>query len=67
MAEPSVEKLVCWHAEEHKKHLCFLMSEGFHYEHPDEYREMVQDAHYRCQNCPRTAKCAENLCMPIEL
>lgn len=51
----------------HKGHLCFLMYEGFHFKQKDEYRRMVQDAHYRCQNCGRTAKEAENLCAPVDL
>ena len=51
----------------HDRHLCFLMYEGFHLGHKEEYRQLVQDAHFRCQNCGRTAKAAESLCAPIEL
>ncbi|MFC1633988.1 hypothetical protein ACFL5Z_04040 [Planctomycetota bacterium] len=51
----------------HNEHLCFLMCEGFHYKNKDAYKEMVQDAHYRCQNCGRTSKSEKNLCEPIAL
>lgn len=53
--------------EGHSNHLCFLMYEGFHLSNKDEYRALVQDAHFRCQNCGRTAKAAESLCAPVEL
>jgi len=51
----------------HSNHLCYLMSEGFHYSHPDQYKQLVQDAQFRCQNCGRTAKSADSLCAPIKL
>ena len=51
----------------HEQHLCFLMYEGVHYEHPEQYKALVQDAQYRCQQCGRTAKDAKNLCMPVAL
>ena len=54
-------------SENHGTHLCHLMFEGFHFSHPQEYKEMVQDAQFRCQNCGRTAKKSEQLCEPIEL
>ena len=53
--------------ELHKEHLCFLMYEGFHLKNKEQYKELVQDAQYRCQNCGRTAKEAGNLCEPVEL
>ena len=37
------------------KHLCSLMHEGFHYSPPDEYKQMVQNACFRCENCGRTS------------
>ncbi len=53
--------------EGHDKHLCFLMYEGFHLSNPKEYKEMVQNAQFRCQNCGRTASKSEYLCDPIAL
>lgn len=53
--------------ESHQQHLCFLQYEGYHYGHRAEYKALVQDAQYLCQNCGRTAKSAANLCAPKEL
>lgn len=51
----------------HDQHLCFLLHEGFHFSRPAEYKAMVQQAEYRCQNCSRTARDATRLCEPIAL
>jgi hypothetical protein len=67
MAEPKAEHNTECDSPEHGQHLCYLMYDGFHYSHPAEYKAMVKDAEFRCQNCPRTAKHAENLCVPIKL
>ena len=53
--------------EKHKDHLCFLMCEGWHLTHPQEYKAIVKDAEYRCKYCDRTAQKADNLCEPIKL
>ncbi len=66
MAQQAEHNAAC-ESDAHNTHLCFLMYEGYHLSHPDGYREMVQDARFRCQNCGRTAKSAEMLCAPIEL
>jgi len=44
----------------HNKHLCFLMYEGFHLKDKEAYKQIVQDAQFRCQNCGRTAKSETN-------
>ena len=67
MVEKQMEHNVDCTSEEHSTHLCHLMSEGFHLSHPQEYKEIVQDANFRCQNCGRTANQSENLCEPIAL
>ena len=67
MSETKPEHNAECSSPEHSKHLCHLMYDGFHYSHRAEYKEMVKDAEFRCQNCPRTAKLAEHLCAPIEL
>ena len=51
----------------HEKHLCYLMFEGFHLQNPEQYKSIVQNAEFRCQNCGRTAASEENLCSPIKL
>ncbi len=67
MAEKKIQPNTNCKSEGHNKHLCFLMYEGFHYNNPEAYKEIVQDARYRCQNCGRTAKSKENLCDPVAL
>lgn len=52
---------------DHGKHLCFLMYEGFHFENREAYKALVQDAQFRCQQCGRTAKSRNSLCMPEPL
>lgn len=52
---------------EHEEHLCYLMYNGFHNDHKEEYKNMVQDAQYRCEFCSRTAKEAKHLCKPVKL
>jgi hypothetical protein len=44
MAEKQMEQDVACKSEGHDKHLCHLMCDGFHLSHPQEYREMVQNA-----------------------
>ena len=67
MSKPQPEHNTACTSPEHREHLCALMYEGFHYDHRDEYKAMVQDAQFRCQGCGRTAKLAKNLCDPVEL
>ncbi len=43
------------------------MYDGFHYSHREEYKAMVRDAEFLCQNCGRTAKGANSLCEPLKL
>ena len=59
-------KLECT-ADKHKNHLCFLMCEGWHLSHREEYKAIVKNAEYRCQACDRTAQKADNLCEPVKL
>ena len=67
MSETQLEHNAKCDDPNHSKHLCFLMYDGFHYSHRAEYKEMVKDAAFRCQNCGRTAKLAEHLCAPVDL
>ena len=67
MAEENMTHNESCATEAHSGHLCFLMCEGIHYNNKQAYKEMVQDAQYRCQNCGRTAKSEKNLCEPISL
>jgi hypothetical protein len=67
MSEAKMEHNESCTKDMHKEHLCFLMYEGFHFKNKEEYKTLVQDAQFRCQNCGRTAKSAENLCEPVDL
>ena len=53
--------------ETHKEHLCYLQYEGFHYANREQYKALVSDAQFLCENCGRTAKSAANLCAPKPL
>ena len=67
MTEKKLEHNADCASPEHEKHLCSLMYEGYHFDHPGEYKEIVQDAQFRCQNCGRTAHQGDQLCKPISL
>ena len=67
MAEEKKNRKIECTADKHQNHLCFLMGEGWHLTQKQKYKDMVQDAQYRCEYCDRTAQKAENLCAPIEL
>ena len=54
-------------SSEHGTHLCHLMFEGFHLQNREAYKALVQDAQFRCQQCGRTAKSKDSLCMPEPL
>jgi len=51
----------------HGKHLCYLHNLGFHLSEPEEYRALVKNSKYVCNNCGRAAAKAENLCKPVKL
>jgi hypothetical protein len=67
MAEKKIEQNNDCKSPGHDKHLCHLMYEGFHFSNTQEYKAMVQNAQFRCQNCGRTASKSEYLCEPIAL
>ena len=67
MAEKQMKHNADCTSQGHPDHLCHLMYEGFHFSNPHEYKAMVQDAQFRCQNCGRTAKKGEHLCVPVAL
>jgi hypothetical protein len=67
MSEEKIQENTNCNSHGHNKHLCHLMYEGFHFSKPEEYKQMVQEAQYRCQNCGRTAQKSESLCNPVSL
>jgi len=54
-------------SELHNQHLCYIISQGFHLTNEQEYETLVEDVRYMCNHCYRTAKSADNLCVPVLL
>ncbi len=67
MADKNIQENTACNTPGHDAHLCHLMYDGFHYSHREEYKQMVQDAQFRCQFCGRTAKSDKHLCSPQPL
>jgi hypothetical protein len=53
--------------KEHKMHMCALKAEGFDRKNPSKFKTLIENPHYKCENCGAKAKKAENLCEPVEL
>lgn len=51
----------------HTEHLCYMVSQGFHVSDEREYRDLVENARYKCRRCGRAAKRKFNLCVPVPL
>lgn len=51
----------------HDKHLCYLNNLGYLVSYPDDYKSLVRDGKFVCQNCGRVAANAQNLCKPEAL
>jgi Fe2+ or Zn2+ uptake regulation protein len=49
------------------KTLCTLQEEGFIESHTDEFKKLIQPAHFFCKNCGRSAVNEKNLCNPENL
>jgi hypothetical protein len=54
-------------SESHGKHLCYIISQGFHLSDVEEYDTIVKDPKFKCRHCGRRANSANNLCEPIGL
>ena len=67
MADEKKDHNAACETEAHEQHLCYLMYEGYHYTNREEYKKLVKDAGYICQNCGRTAASDINLCAPTKL
>jgi hypothetical protein len=51
----------------HDEHLCYLENMGFIANHFNDYKELVRNAKFVCQNCGRSAAREENLCKPEKI
>jgi hypothetical protein len=67
MAEEKMEHNSECKSESHSEHLCYIVSQGFDLSEAERYKELVEDAEFKCQRCGRVAKSANNLCMPVGL
>ena len=52
---------------EHDKHLCYLNNLRFQVSNPEDYKALIKNAEYYCQNCGRAAASNKNLCKPVKL
>jgi len=67
MAEEKITHNPECKSESHSKHLCYIISQGFHLSNAEEYKALVKDAEFECRHCGRLAKSADNLCVPVKL
>ncbi|MBN2455387.1 MAG: hypothetical protein JXB29_02440 [Sedimentisphaerales bacterium] len=51
----------------HKKHLCYIIAQGFHLSDEDTYRSLVDNPRYKCRHCGRLANSEKSLCEPTGL
>ena len=66
LQETLKSKSIC-DSELHDEHLCYIRSQGFHLTNEQEYKALVENAKYMCTHCHRTARSADNLCVPVLL
>jgi hypothetical protein len=52
---------------DHSKHLCYLVSQGFHLSDEQEFKALIENAEYRCDHCRHHAQSDANLCVPVHL
>ena len=48
----------------HGEHLCYLENMGYVANNLKEYKELVRNAKFVCQNCGRSAASETSLCRP---
>lgn len=51
----------------HDKHLCYLNNLRYQESNPDDYKTLIRNAQFFCQNCGRAAADSKNLCKPVQL
>lgn len=53
--------------EKHEEHLCYLHNLGFLQTNLEEWKALVRNPKFVCQNCGRAAASDKNLCKPDKL
>lgn len=51
----------------HDKHLCYLNNLDFQKSHVEEYKSLIKNPKFFCENCGRSAASEKNLCKPVKL
>ena len=64
MPEEQVQHNTECTSEDHDKHLCYLMSQGFHLSNANEFKALISKPRFQCQHCSRKANSDQNLCVP---
>jgi len=67
MVQETIKSNSTCESELHNEHLCYIRSQGFHLTNEQEYNALVEDSKYMCTHCHRTARSADNLCVPVPL
>jgi hypothetical protein len=49
-------------SDDHVRHLCHFVSYGYHINHEEEYRELVENPKLKCYICGRVAHNPEDIC-----
>ena len=67
MTEKSVSQNSACESPSHSRHLCYIVSQGFHLSDPEEYQALVKQPDFKCEHCGRVAKSENSLCRPARL
>ena len=67
MAEEKLHDNTECKSDSHNKHLCYMVSQGFHVSEGDEFEALVKNPAYKCSHCGRVANSDNNLCVPVGL
>ncbi len=67
MAEEKTQQNLDCKSESHNKHLCYIVSQGFHLSDAEESNALIKDPKFKCRHCGRAAHSADNLCEPVGL
>ncbi|MFH1615678.1 MAG: hypothetical protein ABIG61_11430 [Planctomycetota bacterium] len=67
MAEQNIQHNTACRNPQHSRHLCYIVSQGFHLSDKQEYEQLISDPKFRCRHCGKTAHSDKNLCEPVKI
>ncbi len=67
MADTKRQLEIAGDAELLSEHLCYILSQGLNLMDEAAYRALIENPHFRCDHCGRTARSPRNLCVPTNL